>query len=40
MRRYQRCPKLHEMVEIGRFQVKISKVSATKIELVRLKVNE
>ena len=38
--RYQRFPKLHEMVEIGPFQDKIIKVSATKIELVRLKVNE
>ena len=38
--RYQRFPKLHEMVEIGPFQFKIIKVSATKIELVRLKVNE
>ena len=38
--RYQRFPKLHEMVEIGPFQFKIIKVSATKIELVRLKGDE
>lgn len=40
LNRYQRFPKLHEMVEIGPYQFKILKVSATKIELVRLKVNE
>jgi Mg2+/Co2+ transporter CorB len=35
---YQSFPKLHEVVEIGRFQFKIIKTSATKIELVRLHV--
>ncbi|MGN0258523.1 MAG: transporter associated domain-containing protein, partial [Bacteroides sp.] len=40
LNRYQRFPKLHEMVEFGPYQFKILKVSATKIELVRLKVNE
>lgn len=34
---YQRFPKLHETVTIDRFQFKIIKMSATKIELVRLK---
>lgn len=34
---YQRFPKLHETVVIDRFQFKIIKMSATKIELVRLK---
>lgn len=40
LNRYQSFPKLHEVVEIDRFQFKIIRVSATKIELVRLKVNE
>ena len=40
LNRYQRFPKLHEMVEIGPYQFKTLKVSATKIELVRLKVSE
>ena len=40
LNRYQSFPKLHEIVTIGEFQFKIIKVSATKIELVRLKVNE
>lgn len=40
LNRYQRFPKLHEVVQIGHFEFKIIKVSATKIELVRLKVNE
>ena len=35
---YQSFPKLHEIIEIDRFQFKIIKVTATKIELVRLKV--
>ncbi|MBQ8360481.1 MAG: HlyC/CorC family transporter [Bacteroidaceae bacterium] len=35
---YQRFPKLHEIVNIDRFQFKIVKMSATKIDLVRLKV--
>lgn len=34
----QSFPKLHEIVKIGSFQFKIIKMSATKIELVRLKV--
>jgi CBS domain containing-hemolysin-like protein len=35
---YQNFPKLHEVVDIGRYHFKIIKISATKIELVRLKV--
>lgn len=38
--RYQSFPKLHETVEIDTYSFKIIKVAATKIELVRLKVNE
>ena len=37
---YQSFPKLNEIVKIGRFEFKIVKNTATKIELVRLKVNE
>ncbi len=37
---YQSFPKLNEVVTIGPFQFKIVKNTATKIELVRLKVNE
>ena len=37
---YQNFPKLHEVVPIGRYQFKILRVTATKIELVRLKVAE
>lgn len=37
---YQSFPKLHELVTVGRYQFKIIKVTATKIELVRLKVIE
>ena len=37
---YQSFPKLNEIVSIGKFQFKIIKVTATKIELVRLKVGE
>ncbi len=37
---YQSFPKLHEIVTVGHYQFKIIKVSATKIELVRLKVTE
>lgn len=40
LNRYQSFPKLHEVIDIDRFQFKIIRVSATKIELVRLKVNE
>lgn len=38
--RYQSFPKLHEVVEVDNYQFKIIKVTATKIELVRLKVVE
>ena len=37
---YQSFPKLNEIVKIGRFEFKIVKNTATKIELVRLKVDE
>ena len=37
---YQSFPKLHELVRVGRYEFKIIKVTATKIELVRLKVME
>ena len=37
---YQSFPKLHEVVTVGHLEFKIIKVAATKIELVRLKVNE
>lgn len=37
---HQSFPKLHEQVTIGHYQFKIVKVTATKIELVRLKVVE
>lgn len=37
---YQSFPKLNEVVTIGRFEFKIIKNTATKIELVRLKVME
>ena len=37
---YESFPKLNEVVKIGRFDFKIIKNTATKIELVRLKVNE
>jgi CBS domain containing-hemolysin-like protein len=40
LNRYQRFPKLHELVAIGKYQFKIIKVTATKIELVRLKILE
>lgn len=40
LNRYQSFPKLHEVVTIGNYEFKIIKVSATKIELVRLKVRE
>ena len=36
---YQSFPKLNEVVKIGRFEFKIIKNTATKIELVRLKVS-
>ena len=37
---YQSFPKLNEVVKIGRFEFKIIKNTMTKIELVRLKVDE
>lgn len=37
---YQSFPKLNEVVKIGRYEFKIIKNTATKIELVRLKVGE
>ena len=37
---FQSFPKINEQVNIGRYQFKIVKNTATKIELVRLKVNE
>lgn len=40
LNRYQSFPKLHEVVTVDKFQFKIIKVTATKIELVRLKVTE
>ena len=40
LHQYQSFPKLHELITVGRYQFKIIKVTATKIELVRLKVME
>ena len=40
LNQYQSFPKLHELVSVGKYQFKILKVTATKIELVRLKVME
>lgn len=40
LHQYQSFPKLHEIIHMERFQFKIIKMSATKIELVRLKVLE
>ena len=37
---YQSFPKLNEVVKIGKWEFKIVKNTATKIELVRLKVTE
>jgi CBS domain containing-hemolysin-like protein len=37
---YQSFPKLNEIVKIGQFEFKIVKNTATKIELVRLKIDE
>ncbi len=37
---YQNFPKLNETVNIGSYSFKIVKASATKIELIRMKVNE
>lgn len=40
LNQYQSFPKLHELITVDRYQFKIIKVTATKIELVRLKVME
>lgn len=40
LNQYQSFPKLHEVIAVGNYQFKIIKVTATKIELVRLKVIE
>ena len=40
LNQYQSFPKLHELVSVGKYQFKIIKVTATKIELVRLQVME
>ncbi|PJY85786.1 hemolysin C [Bacteroides fragilis] len=40
LNQYQSFPKLHELVSVGKYQFKIIKVTATKIELARLKVME
>lgn len=40
LNQYQCFPKLHELIRVGKYQFKIIKVTATKIELVRLKVIE
>ena len=40
LNQYQSFPKLHELVSVVKYQFKIIKVTATKIELVRLKVME
>ncbi|WP_455592358.1 hemolysin family protein [Bacteroides sp.] len=40
LNQYQSFPKLHELISVGKYQFKIIKVTATKIELVRLKVLE
>ena len=40
LNRYQNFPKLHEVVAVGRYHFKILRLTATKIELVRLKVIE
>ena len=37
---YQSFPKAHEIITLGKFHFRIIKVKATKIELVKLKVNE
>ncbi|MDO4163498.1 MAG: hemolysin family protein [Bacteroides sp.] len=40
LNRYQSFPKLHEVVTVDNYQFKIIKLTATKIELVRMKVTE
>ena len=38
--RYKNFPKMHEVIQIDRFQLKIMKVESNKIELVTLKIKE
>ena len=40
LHQYQSIPKAHEQINIGKFKFKIIKVTATKIELVKLKVQD
>lgn len=40
LHQYQSFPKIHEVISFDKFQFKIIKVTATKIELVKLKVTE
>ena len=40
LHQYQSFPKLYETIKLGKFEFKILKVTATKIELVKLKVHE
>lgn len=40
LNQYQSLPKLHDLIQVDRYQFKIIKMAATKIELVRLKVLE
>lgn len=40
LHQHQSFPKMHEIITFDRFEFKIIKVTATKIELVKLKVNE
>jgi CBS domain containing-hemolysin-like protein len=37
---YQGFPKLNEIVEVGKYEFKVINKTQTKLELVRLKVNE
>ncbi|MEQ3331771.1 transporter associated domain-containing protein, partial [Phocaeicola vulgatus] len=40
LHQYQSFPKIHEEITFDKFHFKIIKVTATKIELVKLKVTE
>ena len=40
LHQYQSFPKIYEIISFGKFEFKILKVTATKIELVKLKVKE
>ena len=40
LHQHQSIPKAHEIITMNKFQFRIIKVTATKIELIRLKVNE